>query len=195
MPCITVVYSLLPSQTAFSLPYRSKAIITAPVNITPIIKLALLKLQVSSSQILYLALTLATRQNQLQITLGSLQRALLQSYLRLNFTISSGQRLTNVLGQFRLTWPRLRLARKELAILAIAASLRGNPRATSLSMCLTITCSSVFVRFCELAIVSAREGRPARRLRSVVSETLQIDIARFIESLGSLLRALTASCI
>ena len=61
---------------------------------------------------------------------------------------------------------------KELAILAIAASLRGNPRTISLSMYLIITYSLVLVRFYKLAIVLARKGRLARYLRSVVLGTL-----------------------
>ena len=44
MPCMTVVHSLLPGWTAFGLPRRSEAVTTAPVDIWPIIKLALLKL-------------------------------------------------------------------------------------------------------------------------------------------------------
>ena len=134
MPCMTVVHSQLPGWTAFSRPRLSEAVTTALVNIWPIIKPASLKLQVLLSRILYLALIFSTRLNQPQITSGSSQRALLQLYLRLNLTISSSQRLTNVLGQFTLTQPRLRLARKELAIVATSASCRGKPQATSLSM-------------------------------------------------------------
>ena len=52
--------------------------------------------------------------------------------------------------------------RKELAILATAVSLRGNPCAISLSMYLIITCFLVLVRFCKLAIVLARKGCLAR---------------------------------
>ena len=62
--------------------------------------------------------------------------------------------------------------RKELAILATAVSLRGNPCAISLSMYLIITCFLVLVRFCKLAIVLARKGCLARCLRSVVLGTL-----------------------
>ena len=147
IPQITIVYSLLPYYTTFSHPRLSKAITIALVNIQPIMKPALLKLNISLSQILYLALILATRLNQPYIILGSSQRALLQSYLRLNFVVSLGQRLTNILGQFTLTQPILRSARKELAISATAASLGGNPRATSLSIYLIITSSLSLVRF------------------------------------------------
>jgi hypothetical protein len=52
----------------------------------------------------------------------------------------------------------LRLARKELAILATAASLRGNPCVTSLSIYLKITYSLVLIRFYKLAIVLAYKG-------------------------------------
>jgi hypothetical protein len=63
MPWITVVYSLLPGWTCFSRPDLSEAVTTAPVDIWPIIKPVLLKLYMSSSRILYLALILATRLN------------------------------------------------------------------------------------------------------------------------------------
>ena len=62
--------------------------------------------------------------------------------------------------------------RKELAILATAASLRGNPRVISLSIYLIITYSLVFIRFCKLAIVLLRKGYLVRCLRSIVLETL-----------------------
>ena len=79
-PLIILVYSQLPCCTVFSYLQRLEPITTASINRTPIIKLDLLKLQVSLSRILYLALVFSTRQNQPQITLGSLQRALLQLY-------------------------------------------------------------------------------------------------------------------
>jgi hypothetical protein len=60
-------------------------------------------------------------------------------------------------------WPRLRSARKELAISATAASLGGNPRLTSLSICLITTSSLSLLRLIELGVQLAREGRPARR--------------------------------
>jgi hypothetical protein len=63
MPWITVVYSLLPGWTCFGCPDLSKAVITAPVDIWPIIKPVSLKLYVSLSRIPYLALMLATRLN------------------------------------------------------------------------------------------------------------------------------------
>ena len=50
------------------------------------------------------------------------------------------------------------LVYKELAILAIAASLRGNPYVTSLSIYLIITYSLVLVRFYKLAIVLVYKG-------------------------------------
>jgi hypothetical protein len=56
----------------------------------------------------------------------------------------------------------LRLARKELAILAIAASLGGNPRVTSLSICSTTISSLSLVRFFDLGQRSACGGRLAR---------------------------------
>jgi hypothetical protein len=62
--------------------------------------------------------------------------------------------------------------RRELAILAIAASLRGNPYATSLSIYLIITYSLVAVRFYKLAIVSACKGCLVRLLPSVVYSTI-----------------------
>ena len=89
IPCITIVYFQLPSQTAFSLPRLSKAVTTAPQEIQPIIKPVLLKLYVLLSQMLYLALILATRLNQPCTTLESSQRARLQLDLQLNFTLSS----------------------------------------------------------------------------------------------------------
>ena len=61
-----------------------------------------------------------------------------------------------------LTGPRLRLVRRELAILAIAVSLRGNPYIISLSIYLIITYSLVLVRFYKLAIVLARKSYLAR---------------------------------
>ena len=79
-PLIILVYSQLPYYTVFSYLQRLEPIITAPINITPIIKLDLLKLQVSLSKILYLTLVFSTRQNQPLITLGFLQMAFLQSY-------------------------------------------------------------------------------------------------------------------
>jgi hypothetical protein len=57
----------------------------------------------------------------------------------------------------------LRLARKELAILAIAASLGGNPRATSSSIYSITTSSSSLVRFFDLGQRSACRGHLARR--------------------------------
>jgi hypothetical protein len=66
----------------------------------------------------------------------------------------------------------LRLARKELAILATAASLGGNPRATSLSICLTTISSLSLVRFFDLGQRSACRGRLARRWPSIARETL-----------------------
>jgi hypothetical protein len=52
-------------------------------------------------------------------------------------------------------------ARLVYANIATAASLRGNPRVTSSSICLTITSSSALSRFLDLGVQSAREGRPA----------------------------------
>jgi hypothetical protein len=57
----------------------------------------------------------------------------------------------------------LRLARKELAISATAASLGGNPRVTSLSICSITTSSLSLVRFFNLGQRSAYRGRLARR--------------------------------
>ena len=74
----------------------------------------------------------------------------------------------NVLGQFMPTWPILRLARKELAISATAASLGGNPRATSSSICSTITSSLNLSKFLDLGQRSAFEICPARRSLSFV---------------------------
>ena len=79
-PLIILVYSQLPYYTVFSRLQRLEPITTAPVNITPIIKLDLLKLQVSLSRILYLALVFSTSQNQSQIIFRSLHKALLQLY-------------------------------------------------------------------------------------------------------------------
>jgi hypothetical protein len=56
----------------------------------------------------------------------------------------------------------LRLARKELAISATAASLGGNPRVTSLSIYLITISSSSLVRFFDLGQRSACGGRLAR---------------------------------
>ena len=66
----------------------------------------------------------------------------------------------------------MRLARKELAILATAASLRGNPYITSLSIYLIITCSLVVVRFYKLAIVSIYKGYLVYLLYSIVYSTI-----------------------
>jgi hypothetical protein len=63
IPWITIIYSLLPGWTYFSCPNLSEAVITAPIDIWPIIKPVLLKLYVLLSRILYLALILATRLN------------------------------------------------------------------------------------------------------------------------------------
>ena len=61
---------------------------------------------------------------------------------------------------------------KELAILAIAISLKGNPYIISLSICLIITYSLVLVRFYKLAIVLALKDCLARYLYSIVLGTL-----------------------
>jgi hypothetical protein len=62
--------------------------------------------------------------------------------------------------------------RKELALLAIAVSLRGNPYAASLSIYLIITYSLVVVRFYKLAIVSTRKSCLVRLLHSIVYSTV-----------------------
>jgi hypothetical protein len=56
-------------------------------------------------------------------------------------------------------------------------------------MRIIITCSLALVRFCELAIVLTREGRPARLARSVVLEALKIAAVCCTESFASCLRA------
>ena len=61
---------------------------------------------------------------------------------------------------------------KELAILAIAISLRGNPYITSLSIYLIITCSLVVVRFYKLAIVSIYKDYLACLLYSIIYSTV-----------------------
>ena len=64
IPWMTVAHSLLPGWIVFSRPRLSKAVITAPRVIQPIIKPVSSKWYVSLSQILYLAFILATRLNQ-----------------------------------------------------------------------------------------------------------------------------------
>jgi hypothetical protein len=62
-----------------------------------------------------------------------------------------------------LTWPKLRLARKELAISATSASLGGNLRLMRLRTCSVTTFSSSLVRFIDLGLRSACKGRLSRR--------------------------------
>ena len=83
----------------------------------------------------------------------------------------------------------MRLARKELAILAISISLEGNPRKLRLSIYLTTIFSLSLVRFIILGVRSAYKGCPARRRLSIIRFTLKIAATRRIERFASYLRA------
>lgn len=88
MHWMTVTHSRLPGWTYFGHPCIEEAVTTAPWLIQPIMKLVSPELYVSSSWMLYLALMLVTGLNQSWIAPEFLQRARLQSYLQLNFTLS-----------------------------------------------------------------------------------------------------------
>ena len=83
----------------------------------------------------------------------------------------------------------MRLAQKELAILAIAISLRGNPFITSSSIDLIITYSLAVVRFYKLAIVLEHKGCLVYYLLSVCRGALKIAIVYYRERVTSYLKA------
>ena len=108
---IKVTYLQSPYQTLIGLERLSNTVTTLTQFLMPIVKPVLLKLQVSLSQILYLALIFCTRLNQGLITSRSLQRTLQQSLYLVIRNQSLGSRLTKFKAYQGLTGSALRIAR------------------------------------------------------------------------------------
>ena len=159
------------------------------------LKLVLLKLQVSLLPIPYIALVRATSLNQALIVLGSSYRALCKLYGRLNCVISLSVRLTKFLGHCLPTWPAPRSESSLSAISCIASKEGANPYKSRSSICLTITSSSSLVSFFNFSQQSRRAVIPVCCVWSINQGTLNIDAARRMLFIWPLLKAWIASNI